>query len=237
MPQKKKSRATTAAAEVKQTTASSKPTDHVPLLYYNKVKGTTNLTNWEEKVKVVLGKEFGRGADFLETGAKHVPDAIPNPAADAFSNQNDPHGIQLKLYEKKKTRREQLIASMEEDYPKMYNYILSYFSADSLERVKQDTDFRAAEVAKCPVLLMPIWRRTHNQAQSGSADMDEEAATRLYYACTQDDSCSLTNHKKEFDSLVAGMVASGGTQPTPEKLAARFIASLNPKRYAQMQVD
>ena len=115
MPQKKKSSATTAAAEVKPTSASSKPPNQVPLLYYNKVKGATNLTNWEEKLKVFLGQEFGRGADFLETGAKYVPAEIPNPAADAFSNQNDPHGIQLKIYEKKLTRREELIANMEQD--------------------------------------------------------------------------------------------------------------------------
>ncbi len=41
----------------------------------------------------------------------------------------------------------------------MYSYIMSFFTTESLERVKQDTDFIAAEADKDPVLLIPIWRR------------------------------------------------------------------------------
>ena len=87
MPKKQKSSAKPAAAEVKQTSAASKQSAQVPLLYYNKVKGTSNLTIWEEKLKLFLGQEYGRGADVLETGSKYVPPAVPNPGADVFRNR------------------------------------------------------------------------------------------------------------------------------------------------------
>ena len=202
MPKKQKSSAKPAAAEVKPTSAASKQSAQVPLLYYNKVKGTSNLTIWEEKLKLFLGQEYGRGADFLETGSKYVPPVVPNPANDAFSQQNDPHGLKLKLYEKQLTRREELIASMEEDYPKAFSHIVSFFSAESLERVKQDPDYTAAEADKDPVLLMPIWRRTHTQAQSGNVVVDEDTATALYFGCVQSDICTLANHKNYINQNI-----------------------------------
>jgi hypothetical protein len=67
--------------------------------------------------------------------------------------------------------------------------------------------------------------------------VDEDTATALYFGCMQNDTCTLANHKKQFDSYVAGMVASGGKQPDAEKLATRFISSLDPKRYSQLKVD
>jgi hypothetical protein len=54
MPKKQKSSAKPAAAEVKPTSAASKQSAQVPLLYYNKVKGTRTLTIWEEKLKLFL---------------------------------------------------------------------------------------------------------------------------------------------------------------------------------------
>jgi len=115
MPRKTKSAAKPAAADVKPTSASSKPSVQVPLLYYNKLKGTSNLTVWEEKLELFLGQEFGRGADFMKTGAKYAPPPVPNPGADEFSQQNGPHGIKKKCYEKKVVRREDVIAEMEEN--------------------------------------------------------------------------------------------------------------------------
>jgi len=50
MPKKQKYSAKAAAAEVKPTSATSKQSTQVPLLYYNKAKGTNNLTMWEEKL-------------------------------------------------------------------------------------------------------------------------------------------------------------------------------------------
>ena len=91
--------------------------------------------------------------------------------------------LHLKLYEKQLTRRLEQIASMSEDYPKMYNWIISFFTSESLERVKQDTDFAAAEVDRDPILLMTICRRTHMQGQSGDDETDEDAATAVYYGC------------------------------------------------------
>jgi hypothetical protein len=61
--------------------------------------------------------------------------------------------------------------------------------------------------------------------------------TALYFGCVQSDTCTLANHKKDFDAAVIAMVASGGQQPNAERLAARFILSLDPKRYAQLKVD
>ena len=176
-------------------------------MYYNKLKGTSNLTIWEDKLKLFLGQEFGRGADFLETGVKYIPPEIPDPVHDAFSNQNDPHGIKVKLYEKQLTRRVEQIASMEEDYPRMYSWIISFLTAESFERVKQDPDFAAAEADKDSVLLLLIWRCTHTQAQSGNVVVDENTTTALHFWCTQSSTSSLANSKKEFDAAAIGMVA------------------------------
>ncbi len=96
----------------------------------------------------------------------------------------------------KVVRREDIIAEMEENYPNIYSTFISVPSTESLVRVKQDPDFRATEAFKYPVFLRPVWRRTHTQAQSGSAVGDEDTATALYFGCLQSDTCTLANHKK-----------------------------------------
>ena len=98
MPRNQKSSGKPAAAESKPVSAPSKPSVQVPLLYYNKLRGTSNLTVWEEKLELLLGQEFGRGADFLKSGAKYAPPVVPIPGADDFSRQNDPHGVLKKCY-------------------------------------------------------------------------------------------------------------------------------------------
>ena len=208
----------------------------VPTLFYNKLKGSGNFSTWKEKLAIHVGSKYGRCQDLILTGTKHVPPAIPAPGVDDFEPANDPHGVLLKCYQKRETSRLQQILTMEEDYPKIYNEILATFSRESEEMVRQHTDFDAADAVKCPGLLLAIVAKTHQQPQSGAVAVDADTALSRFYELRQGNK-SLPQHKKDFDDAVDMLVASGETKPADEKLAIRFIASLDPNRYAQWRVD
>jgi len=172
----------------------------------------------------------------MTTGVRYIPPAIPGPLNDAFSQQNDPHGVLKKEYQVKcKTRVEQMNRD-EHSMPMIFMEIVSTWSRESEEMIKQDPDYEAAERARDPILLLPIWRKTHRQPMSGAVVINADTALSRYYNLTQSNK-SLPMHKKDFDDAVDILVASGEQKPTDEKLAARFLASLDPNRYAQWRVD
>ena len=238
MPHRKKNpkSPSTASVESKPSAQPASATSVIPVLFYNKLKGSGNYSAWREKLSIQVGSKYGRCQELILTGKKHVPPAIPTPAADAFEQAKDPHGILLKCYQKSETSRLEHILKMEEDYPRIYNDILATFSRESEEMVKQYMDFQAAELAKCPGLLMAIVAKTHQQPQSGAAEVDADTALSRYFELRQG-SKSLAQHKKDFDDIVDMVVAAGEAKPSEDKLAIRFIASLDPNRYAQWKVD
>ena len=48
---------------------------------------------------------------------------------------------------------------------------------------------------------------------------------------------TIAQFKKTFDDHVDALVAAGLQSPGEEQLAARFIAALDPARYAEWQVE
>ena len=58
----------------------------------------------------------------------------------------------------------------------------------SNEMIKQHADYAAVDLDRDPILLLPIWRKTHRQPQSDAVVMDADTAW----------SRSLPAHKKEF---------------------------------------
>jgi len=69
----------------------------IGLLYFNKLKGTGNLTQWLLKLSLYVGKHYvQRAQDFIESRKKYVPAIIPTPDPDDFDKHNDPFGIKLK---------------------------------------------------------------------------------------------------------------------------------------------
>ena len=207
-------------------------TEVVPTLVYIKSKQTSNVSAWEKKLEIYLGAKYGRGADFLKAGAKYIPPGIPDPAVDAFDQTHDPHGVKRKVYQRQVTTREEEIIRREAQYVNIYHEIRATWSRDSEELIMQDSDYAAAEAASCPVLLMPIWRRTHRQPLTGALVLDEDTGLERYYLLKQE-SRSLTQHKKDFDDAIDILAASGSGKPTDEQQAARFVKSLDPNRYGQ----
>ena len=238
-PKKKATRTPTsssASAEPKSTAQLISTTAAIPTLYYNKLKGSGNFSVWREKFGIYVGSKYGRCQDLILTGKKYVPPEIPVPPDELLSRENDPHGIHLKCYQKAETSRLEQILKMEEEYPRIYNDLLATFSRESEEMVKQHSNFAAADRAKCPGLLMAIVAITHQQPQSGAKEVDADTALARYFELKQGNK-SLAQHKKDFDDAVDMLVASGEQRPADDKLAIRFIASLDPNRYAQWKVD
>ncbi len=147
-----------AHAEVKPTSGNTSPISSVPKLYYNKLRGHSKVLLWEKSMYTHLGTKCGIVAEFMETGQKFQIPAIAQPQADSLSQQNDPHGIKLKEYQTRcKCRFEQEIRN-EQVLPMVCIKHFSTWIRESEEMTKQDVDFRAAGLAKDPVLLLPIWR-------------------------------------------------------------------------------
>ena len=238
-PKKKHSKTTSQQSPMAEPKASAQlvtSTSLVPTLYYNKLKGSGNFSAWKEKFGIYVGSKYGRCQDLIVSGTKYVPAAIPVPDADSLSRQNDPHQIRLKCYQKSETSRLEQIIKMDEDYPRIFNDMLATFSRESEEMIKQHVDYDAADQAKCPGLLIAIVAITHQQPQSGAKEVDADTALARYFELKQGNK-SLPQHKKDFDDAVDMLVASGEARPADDKLAIRFIASLDPNRFAQWKVD
>ena len=234
---KKKNRSqSTTSAEPKPSTINSSPLPNVPILYFNKLKGTSNFSTWREKFAIYVGGKYGRCQDLILTGKKYDPPAIRAPAADAFEAENDPFGTEKKCYQKLVSSRLEHVLEMEQNYSKIFNDALSTFSRESEEMVRQCPDFAAADADKCPGKLVAVCAKTHQQPQSGAKVVDADTANARYYGLTQGNTL-LPQHKKNFDDAIDMLVAAGESRPSDEKLAARFIASLDPNRYAQWKVD
>ena len=213
------------------------PIPEIGLLYFNKLKGTGNLTQWLLQLHLYVGKHYGRAQDFIESGNKYVPARIPTPDPDDFDKRNDPFGIKLKSYQKQEQRRDAEMAELEQLYPRIYNVILGQLSRESTEMVKQHVDWLQADAVKDPVELIAIIRKTHLQPMTGSQTLDSDTAWERYYGLHQDPGTMLATHKKSFDDAVIALEATGEKKPSEAKLAARFIASLDPNRYAQWKVE
>jgi len=211
----KSSKSATVSTEAQPKASPASNSLNVPTLYYNKLKGTGNYSAWKDKLAIYVGSKYGRCQDLILTGRKHVPPPIPAPGDDDFKAEHDPHGVKLKCYQKRETSRLQLILTMEEDYPKIYNEILATFSRESEEMVRQHTDFAAADAAKCPGLLIAIVAKTHQQPQSGAIAVDADTALSRFYELRQGNK-SLSQHKKDFDDAVDMLVASGEDKPSDE---------------------
>ena len=148
---KKKNRSqSTTSAEPKPSTINSSPLPNVPILYFNKLKGTSNFSTWREKFAIYVGGKYGRCQDLILTGKKYDPPAIRAPAADAFEAENDPFGTEKKCYQKLVSSRLEHILEMEQNYSKIFNDALSTFSRESEEMVRQCPDFAAADADNCP---------------------------------------------------------------------------------------
>ena len=100
------------------------PVPEIGILFYNKSKGTGNLTEWKDKLYKFVGTKYGRCQDFIKTGAYHVPPYVRVPSDIELDPTNDPHAIKLKAYQKAEQRRDATISEMKEDYPKIFNIIL-----------------------------------------------------------------------------------------------------------------
>jgi len=166
-----------------------------------------------------------------------VPARIPTSDPDDFDKRNDPFGIKLKSYQKQEQRRDAEMAVLEQLYPRIYNVILGQLSRESTEMVKQHVDWLQADADKDPVELIAIIRKTHLQPMTGSQTLDSDTAWERCYGLHQDTGTMLATHKKSFDDAVIALEATGEKKPSEAKLAARFIASLDPNRYAQWKVE
>ena len=187
-PKKKHVKSTSqqsASAEPKSSPQILGSASQVPTLYYNKLKGSGNFSTWKEKFGIYVGSKYGRCQDLIMHGRKYIPPAIPVPAADALSKDNDPHQVVLKCYQKAETSRLEQILKMEDDYPRIFNDMLATFSRESEEMIKQHMDFDAADQAKCPGLLIEIVAVTHQQPQSGAKEVDADTALSRYFELKQ----------------------------------------------------
>ena len=211
------------------------PSD-IGMLYYNQSKGSGNLSQWLINLYLYVGTSYGRAQDFIKTDAYYEPPVIVAPTADEVSKQNDPFQIKMRAYQKAETRRDEEIATLAATYPKIFNIMMGQMSRESEERVKQDPDWAQADQDKSPLLLLAIIRKTHLQPLSGNAIVDQDAAERRYYNL-QMGNATIAQFKKTFDDHVDALVAAGLQRPGEEQLAARFIAALDPARYAEWQVE
>ena len=78
--------------------------------------------------------------------------------------------------------------------PMMFMVILSTWTQETSEMIKQDADYAAAESDRDPILLLPIRQKTHRQPQSGAFEMDADTAWSRLYTLVQG-SGSLSAHK------------------------------------------
>eukprot|EP01042_Synura_sphagnicola_P008277 gene8277-10603_t len=130
------------------------------------------------------------------------------------------------------------IAAMEQQREKMFSTIWMRMSKESQERVKMSTRSAALIARDDPLQLWLAIQETHSMYVSGNTVYDANLAWTSWYNMRQGPSQGLPQYKEAFDAAFEEIVSRVAVDrhPTDAERAIQFITSLDPTRFAELQM-
>ena len=149
----------------------------VPLLRFG---AKNNWLCFKEKLSIACTEKFGDLGRLIDTGEYWVPPIIKS---DDFPDW-ETNEIQKVLYLEAEKARAKLIRSMEQDRSKMYSYIISKLSKESLDEYKHHQDYDLVSTHLSVKGLWVIFGGIHalNTSSSNQVVLKKEAFN-AYVGC------------------------------------------------------
>lgn len=130
------------------------------------------------------------------------------------------------------------IAAMERNRVKMFASIWTRMSRESQERVKMSSLHRQLETMDDPLSLWQAILDTHSMYLSGNSIYDANLAWQQWYNLRQQPHQGLAFYKSTFDAAYDEIAARVNEDKLPDEQtkAIQFVTSLDPNRFAELQV-
>ena len=206
-----------------------------------------NIVAWNLEMSTYLGGLYGRTATFLITNIRYVPSlprnedftmVYPVPA------EGEPEAVAvtaaptLKLKETVFMARVKSIMQAREDEAKIYNLMWDKMSAASRCKIQEQGKYAACNIAKDPVILWELTRRTHLTHNNGEGDhlqlLNIKEQEARYECLKQGEREFLANFMIRFEAQVLASRGAGVAEISESKRAMDFVYKLDKGRYGTM---
>ena len=203
-----------------------------------KFNGTNNYFAWAAAMHTTLGARYGPMARVF---TDQVPYVLPDIEIGDLPQVGDPgmEGLTIAninairvsvITDHAKKKRE-----MRDEQPKFFNDILLKISVASQLLIEADGEWAAAKAAEDPNALVAIIHRTHFTHVGGATPaMAKINMQKSFNALEQGPSRSISEFKKEFDTLLRCMRGAGIPEMDGETLAIWFLEKLDQVRHGSM---
>ena len=178
----------------------------VPLLKFG---AYNNWLKFKEKMATACTEKYGYLGRLIDTEEYYTLPAIDMVPYQGW--QSDELKKTLYLDEAKdKARKER---AMVQDQPKMYAYILSKLSKESLDELKHHADYDTAHDEQSPKALWILLREIHatNTSTTNSLILKKEAFNQ-YTSCKQGQYETIADFKERFDYLYQNYLEQKNTR-------------------------
>ena len=206
-----------------------------------------NIVAWNLEMSTYLGGLYGRTATFLITNIRYVP---PLPRNEDFTMvypvpaEGEPEAVAitaaltLKLKVTVFMTRVKSIMQAREDEAKIYNLMWDKMSAASRCKIQEQEEYAACNIAKDPVILWELTRRTHLTHINGEGDhlqlLNIKEQEARYECLKQGEREFLANFMIRFEAQVLASRGAGVAEISESKRAMDFVYKLDKARYGTM---
>ena len=218
----------------------------VPVLLYN--AGTTsNFVEWKKKIAREAVKVYGDlGKCVGDTDDDYVVPPEVEPVDPAIMNAvlapDDGMGIFRKQREanrflKADEMRNKVIEDMRKDRSKLYAYIMTTISKESLAKISSVDDFPGVDDIMCPLSLMRLIEQTHQAPNTGAPIQDVTTAKNLYSDVKQGGRESLLDFFNRTKAALKMMEQLEIPDLPDNEVALNFISRLDKARFIELQTN
>ena len=195
-----------------------------------KANGPNNYLAWAGAMHTTMGARYGPMARVF---TDQVPYVVPDLEADDVPQADDPGMEGLSAANLNAIRVSAITAhakkkrELRDELPKFFNDILLKISVASQLLIEADGEWAAAKAAEDPNALVAIVHRTHFTHVGGATPaMAKINMQKSFNALEQGPSRSISEFKKEFDTLVRCMRGANIPEMDGETSAIWFEALL-----------
>jgi hypothetical protein len=135
-------------------------------------------------------------------------------------------------------RRDKEIDDMLHDRMRLYTYILSKLSKESMNEFTRHAGYDDIEVERFPLRLWMVLKEARQTvATSKVAEVVKKSAHGEYMSCKQRSYESIMDYKRRFDTQLDAYKVSTNPVINDEDVAIDFLYGLGNKRYGEVKLE
>lgn len=216
--------------------------EDVPMLRYGP---NNNFVVFKERMSTACMEKYGQLGRLIKLEEYWEPEELNEDdyLVEEEGREGQPPRMILTEFGRENMRqdikkRSEIVSKMMEDRPKLYAYIISKLSKESLDEVKQHQDYEQIDRDVDPLRLWMTIKSLHMVTTTSRVEGVVKRQAYVDYAtCNQGAFENLIDYKARHDSLYENYVAQGNAEKTEADQAMDFLESLDKSRYGDFVVE